>query len=381
MVITDEIKELFDLVRLRIGGGIRSVQILDESLCALLTYVIKYYGREIQKFITESQWMSIYGKNSMMNTTDLMYALTTRTMDFAVDFSQYFSKEVGLQQRGTKYELKKDFFKVEKGQQCYVIPAGREINKVMYCTPPTTRAALYGNFGVDTGFGMGISQMGNMGMINGLGSFFFGNIFDIALTASALKYSNSMLRGDLVYKVTAGPDGTHIVHLMSTPGSKNSFQGTAIDDTWGWNRYAGCYVWYTYYDVRGMSDDEITECRLQKSGVIISPDTVPFDKMEYEYLNEPSKSYVQQLLVAEAMITVGLVRGYASGKVSIAKAEMQLDYAMLIDLGKQEKQEALDDLRKYLERLLPYNMLKNQSDMVDSLVNVLNKTPLGMWYI
>ena len=379
MKITDEIKDMFELAKFRIGGGIRSVQITDEALCSILKMVISNYGREIQKFITESQWMSIYGKNQMMNSTDLLYALTTRTMDYAKDYSQYFSKSVGLQAHGTKYELKKDFFIIEKGKQVYEIPANREINRVFWLNPSTTRAAMYANYGFGGSIGAPFAQVGNVGLINGMGSFFFSNLFDIGLTSTSLQMTNSFLRGDLCYKITAGPNGTHLVHLMSTPGSPMNFKGVALDDTWG--RYVGCAVWYTYYDVSGMSEEEIDECREQNTGVIISPDTVPFSKMKFEYLNEPSKNYVQQLFIAEVMITVGMVRGYASGKVSIAQAEMQLDYTMLLDTGKQERQDTLDDLRKYLERLLPYNMLKNQSDMTDSLKNILGGRPLGMWYI
>ena len=221
--ITNDIKELFELVRFRIGGGIRSVQITDESLCYLLGLVIAYYGKEIQNFIMESQWMTLYGKKQMMSQEDLLYALTTRTMDLAVDLSQYFSKNVGLQQRGTKYELKKDFFTIEAGKQSYLIPKGREINKVMWCTPPTTKAALYSNFGFGGAMGAPFAQVGNIGLLNGMGGFYFANLYDIALNSTAMKMTNSFFRGDLAYKVTAGPDGTHIVHLMSTPGSPNSF--------------------------------------------------------------------------------------------------------------------------------------------------------------
>ena len=83
--------------------------------------------------------------------------------------------------------------------------------------------------------------------------------------AADLKYKNSLLRGDLAYKVTAGPEGTHILHLLSTPGSPNMLGGTAADDSWGWNKYVNCYVWYTYYDVQGATDEEIDACRLEKT--------------------------------------------------------------------------------------------------------------------
>lgn len=379
MIITDEIKELFELVKLRIGGGIRSVQIEDQALCALLQLVISDYGKEIQKFIMESQWMSIYGKNKNMTSSDWLYALTTRTMDMATDLAQYFSKNVGLQQRGTKWELKKDYFTIEKGKQSYLIPAGREIQRVLYCTPSTTKSAIYANYGFGGAIGAPFAQVGNAGLINGFDTFYFTNLYDIALTSTSLKMTNSFLRGDLCYKITAGPEGTHIVHLMSTPGSPMNFKGVALDDQWG--RYVGCDVWYWYYDTLGSTSDEVDECRLRDSNIVISPDSVPFEKMQFEYLNEPSKAYIRRLLLAEAMITVGLVRGYASGKISIAMAEMQLDYSMLLDIGKQEKQDTMEDLKQYLEKLLPQNVMKNQADLLESQIKILSGTPMGFYVI
>ena len=105
----------------------------------------------------------------LQDPMELAYSFTTRQLDFTRDFTYWFSREVGLQQRGS-YELKKDFIQVEKGKQCYIIPKGRE---VMYVTPPTTKAALYGNLGtLDTGIGMGIGQYGNMGNGMGLQGFY-----------------------------------------------------------------------------------------------------------------------------------------------------------------------------------------------------------------
>ena len=298
-------------------------------------------------------------------------------MNFSQQISYYFSKEVGLQQRGP-YELKKDYFNIERGKQVYVIPEGREINRVMWCTPSTTKAALYGNYGVDTGIGGGFSQFANFGNGFGLGSFFFGSMYDVALTASSLKYANSMLRGDLCYRVTAGPDGTHLVHLLSTPGNKQNL-GVAMDDAnlngYGWANYVGCTIWYTYYDTNGTSDD-IDECRRTNKGVIISPDQVPFDKMDYEYLNDNAQQYVRQFLTGEAMITLSFIRGYASGKIAIPEAEMQLDYAMLKEEGQRMKDKANESLNKFLEQLLPQNLLKNQADMLDATKKILDMTPL-----
>ena len=382
MVITEELKDLFGIVRAKLGAPVRRVELDDNHLCSLLSVAIGDYAEKVQNWIIQANWLNMNGKkiNFLQNPQELAFAFTTRQLDFSKDYSYWFSKDVGLQQRGT-WELKKDFVQVERGKQCYLIPAGREINKVLYVTPSTTKAALYGNLGtLDTGLAGGFGQFGNMGNGMGITGFYVGSAYDTALVAADLKYKNSLLRGDLAYKVTAGPNGTHILHLLSVPGSPNMMGGVAADDTWGWNQYIDCYVWYTYYDVSGSSDEEIDACRLEnKDDILITPDQVPLSKMRYELMNEPTKNTIRQLLVAEAMITCSLIRGYASGVIQIPEAEMKLDYAQLMDLGKQEKDRVFTELKERLEAMLPWNVMKNYSDMTDSLMNILSKKPLGFY--
>ena len=384
MEITQELKELFNTVRVKLGAPIRRVELDDNAMCSLLSVAIGDYAEKVQNWIIQANWLNMNGQkiNFLQNPQELAFAFTTRQMDFTKDYSYWFSKEVGLQQRG-HWELKKDFIQVEKGKQCYLIPSGREINKVLYVTPSTTKAALYGNLGtLDTGMAGGFGQFGNMGNGMGITGFYVGSAYDTALMATDLKYKNSLLRGDLSYKVTAGPDGTHILHLLSTPGSPNMMGGVAADDAWGWNKYATCYVWYTYYDVSGASDDEVDACRLEHKGdILISPDQVPLSKMRYELMNEPTKQTIRQLLFAEAAMTISLIRGYASGVVKIPNAEMQLDYSQLMDIGKTEKERVFGELKERLEAMLPWNVMKHYEEMADSLNNILKHKPLGLYVI
>lgn len=384
MEITQELKELFNTVRVKLGAPIRRVELDDNAMCSLLSVAIGDYAEKVQNWIIQANWLNMNGQkiNFLQNPQELAFAFTTRQMDFTKDYSYWFSKEVGLQQRG-HWELKKDFIQVEKGKQCYLIPSGREINKVLYVTPSTTKAALYGNLGtLDTGMAGGFGQFGNMGNGMGITGFYVGSAYDTALMATDLKYKNSLLRGDLSYKVTAGPDGTHILHLLSTPGSPNMMGGVAADDAWGWNKYATCYVWYTYYDVSGASDDEVDACRLEhKDDILISPDQVPLSKMRYELMNEPTKQTIRQLLFAEAAMTISLIRGYASGIIKVPNAEMQLDYSQLMDIGKTEKERVFGELKERLEAMLPWNVMKHYEEMADSLNNILKHKPLGLYVI
>lgn len=376
--ITKDIDALFKLVRSALGAPVRSVELTDEQLCDLLQIAIQDYSERVQNEIIANQWMGFYGKN-MSNAKDLMYGFMMRNLDLTKQYSYWFSKQVGLQQEGP-WELKKDFVTIEAGKQVYVIPSGRTINKVMYVNPPMTDTALFANYmGGGVGFMPGLGQVGaGYGYGGGLGGFYTTQAMDVAYMAADLNFKSRLFRGDLTYKVTAGPDGTHLLHLMSTPGSKLSF-GFAGAGVNGGIGLIGCEVWYTYYDTSDGSEDE---CMLYHADdVILSPDQVPMENMQYEFLNEPAKVIVRQLLIAKAKQTLGLIRGKFSGKVNIPQAEMTMDYQMLNQQGKEEYDAAMDALMKRLERMRPVNMMKEQAELMENNVKLQQYTPLGIYAI
>lgn len=376
MALDAEKKDLFKRVRSRLGAGVRGVELTDNMLCDLLEIAVEDYSERVQNFIIENQWANLYGKN--LNDTDYAYALSVRTLDYMKDYSYWFSKEVGLQQRGP-WELKKDFFEIEKGKQVYMIPAGREINKVFWLTPPTTQAALFSNYaGIDVGFGGGYAQLGGNAYSGYGGGLFLAPAYDVALLSADLTYKSQLLRSDLTYKVTAGPNGTRLVHLMSTPGSKFSFgfggAGTdAMSGIWG---LMGCKVWYTYYDVNPGEEDE---CRKNNPDVLISPDQVPLDKMDFSLFNNPTKVIIRQLFTAHAAHTLGLVRGKASGRINVMNNEIVMDYNMLINFGDQQMKDVLQRLDERLLRLSPNEVMKRQAELVESIMQSKKGVPLGLY--
>lgn len=382
MAIDSEKQKLFKQIRTRLGAPVRKVELTDDMLCDLLEQAVGDYAEQVQNFIIENNWAQLYGKD--LSNIDLAYALSVRTLDLSKDYSYWFSKEVGLQQRGP-YELKKDFFKIEKGKQVYVIPAGREINKVFWVTPPTTDAAMWANFGgLGVSFGGGVmgqaglgatSVFGGVNSAYGLGVGIWALPFaDIATMSADLSYKNQFIRSDLVYKVTAGPDGTHLVHLMSTPGSKLTFGA-------GGQGYLGlenCYVWYTYYDVTA---DNADDCRKTNPDVLLTPDQVPLDELDYSMLNAPTKVIVRQLLFGLACQTLALVLGKFSGNINLIASPLQMDYGQLMTLGTQERENAMTMLKERLQRMNPYETMKRQAELVDSMLQVKKAKPLGIMVI
>ena len=373
--VTDEVKRLFKKVRSLLGAPVRAVELTDDQLCDALETCIEDYSEKVNNWLIETQWVSLYGKN--VNTTDMAFALSTRTFDMMKDYSYWFSKQVGLQQEGP-WELKKDFFTIEKGRQVYVVPSGRTINKVMYVNPPTSQAALFANYGgIDIGFGGGYGQLGG-GAYGPVGGFYTAPAADVAYLATDLQYKNRLLRCDLVYKVTAGPNGTHLIHLMSTPGSPLSFG--YIGGVGGGLGLVGCEVWYTYYDTA--TAEEADECARANAGdVILTPDQVKLATIDYAFLNDPTKTTIRQLLVAKAKQMLGIVRGKFSGKVSIPQAEMTMDYQMLIQQGEKEWDDVMKNLIERLERMRPANLLEQQAKIMEQTMNIQKYIPLTIFPI
>lgn len=385
MTLDEEKIGLFNQVRRKLSGNVRITELDDATLCDLLELAVGDYAEYVQSFIIENNWANLFGKKTglQLNNSEIAYALSMRTMDIAKDYSQWYSKQVGLQQQGD-WELKKDFIEIEKGKQVYVVPAGREINKVMWIAPPTTDQALfagYGGFGVNFGSGVyGQTGLGAAGLFGATGGYGMGAglwampAYDVALLATDLSYKNQLFRSDLVYKVTAGPEGTHLIHLMSTPGSRLTF-GTA-----GTNQYSlmNCYLWYTYYDTTNGNADE---CRKQNEDVILSPDQIPLDKMDYAYLNAPTKSLVRRLLIAHAAETLALIRGKFSGSINFINSPLTMDYAQLMSYGNNERNNAITELKERLQRITPYETVKKQAELVRDLKEIQKGTPLGIYKI
>ena len=386
MILDKEKEKLFKQVKTVFGAPIRKVELTDDQLCDLLELAIGDYAQVVQNFIIENNWATLFGKKTglEMSNQEIAFALSMRTLDITKDYASWFSKQVGLQQHGS-YELKKDFIKLEKGKQVYVVPAGREINKVMWVAPPTTDQSLfanYGGFGVSFGGGvmgqMGLgaaTAFGGTGSAYGMGAGIWAMpAYDVALMATDLSYKQQLLRSDLVYKVTAGPDGTHLIHLLSTPGSRLTFGAGGL------NMYPlnGCYLWYTYYDT---TPDNVDECRRQNQDVILSPDQVPLNEMDYSYFNAPTKALIRQLLIAHAAETLSLIRGKFSGQVGMINNQLVMDYAQLMTLADKMKDTAMTELKERLQRMTPYETMKKQAELVQSMKEVQKGTPLGLYKI
>lgn len=378
-VNNDDKERLFEQFRISMGAPYRSVELDDDQLCTLLEISIEDYSMHVQEWLVENQWQSLYGQS--IDTLDMAFALSVRSLDFSTQYTYAYSKQVGLQARGP-WELKKDYITIENGRQVYQIPAGREVNQVLWMTPPTTDKALFANYGgLNYGLGGGFAQIGTgaggAGMPGaGYGGYYIAPAYDILLSASDMNLKDRIVKSELVYKITAGPDGTRLLHLISTPGSRLSFGGAVNSSQLGGINMIGCQVWYHYYDT---THDNINQCRLDNPDIIKIPNEVPLSKLDFNTFNEPTKVLIRQLFISEAKRALGRTRGKFGGVVGVEGAERTMDYESLLNEGNEERKAVLERLDARLERLSSLKMLERTANEAEFINKGLRFRPMGIY--
>jgi len=138
----------------------------------------------------------------------------------------------------------------------------------------------------------------------------------------------------------------------------------------------GCQVWYHYYDTTPANVDA---CKLDNPDIIKMPNDVPLAKLDYASFNEPTKTLIRQLFIAEAKRALGRTRGKFGGIVGPPEAERTMDYETLISEGNEEKKAVLERLDARLIRLSSTAQLQRSADEAKNINEALKYRALGFW--
>jgi hypothetical protein len=351
-----ERSKIYTRIKHLLGAPLRSVEVEDEMMDSLMELSIQDYEEYILQWLIDSQWVNLVNLN--MSEKSVAKALVTRTMDFEQQFAYSYSKIVGLQTMGP-WVLKKDYFTLEKNVQNYEIPAGREVNELLWFSNQAWTAFGLGGFaGVGGGVGLGADQAGFAQMGN-QGSYYMMSGFDYLIRMQEANILNRILGGSLTYRITGLPDGKKNIFLYNTPGGK-----------FNWNQYSGYVgkaVWYWYYDV---GPDDRAACLKANKDIIKLPTDVPLEELTWEELNVPGKQWVRRWFTAYVKETLARVRGKYSGNLKTPDSEITMDYTSLLTEAKDEKSKLLEELigaEGWLTRLRPEKVMEREALIAENL--------------
>lgn len=348
--------KFYQKVRHLLGAPLRSVELEDEMMDTLLEYSIDDYSQYVQDWLTESQWTSLYNLN--LDTQSLSRAFLTKSLDYEERYQYAYSKIVGLQASGD-WVLEKDYIQLQPNQQIYEIPAGREINEILWFTPPTLNNVLIDPWAFGGLAGGGISGPAGYAQMGGMaGSYYLTPAFDMLLRMQEINIQRRIIAGDLTYRITALPGGKKALHLMQTPGGKFDF---------GDNELMQGRVWYWYYDTAQGDRDK---CLADNPDIIKLPSDVPYNQLSWDDLNNPAQIWVRRWFTAYCKETLARVRGKFSGSLKTPDADLTMDYTSLATEAKDEKTKLIDELigaDGRLTRLRPEKIMEREALLAENL--------------
>ena len=351
-----ERSKIYTRIKHQLGAPLRSVELEDEMMDSLMELAIGDYEEYILQWLIDSQWVNLVNLN--MNERSVARALVTRTMDFEQQFSYSYSKIVGLQTEGP-WVLKKDYFVLEKNKQTYEIPAGREVNELLWFSDrPWNAFGLGGMSGIGAGIGLGASEAG-FAQLGAQGSFFMMSGFDYLVRMQEANVLSRILGGSLTYRITGLPDGKKAIHLYNTPGGRFNWNNI--------NGYVGKAVWYWYYDVE---PDSRADCLKNNPDIIKLPTDVPIEELTWSDLNVPGQQWVRRWFTAYCKETLARVRGKYSGNLKTPDSEIVMDYQSLLTESKDEKSKLLDELigaEGWLTRMRPDKVMEREALIAENL--------------
>jgi len=365
-IITQKEKEkLYTQVLHLLGMPVRGVELTEEQMDTFLELAIGEYEQHVSDWLIESQWSALVGLD--VDTQSLTRAFTTRSLDYETQYSYSYSKIVGLQ-AGGPHELKQDFIELENNVQRYVIPAGREINELLWFTRAELTDSIIdpflGGFGGLGGVGFG--GVGGFAQVGASGSYFMLPAFDLLLRMQDRNIKNRMIGGELTYRITAGPNGTKIVHLHNVPGGRFDF---------GSVRTHNYRVWYWYYET-----EDRDSCLDKNKDIIKLPSDIETDVLTWDKLNQPAKNWIRKYFIAYAKEGLARIWGKFSGDLQIPDSNVKLDYQSLLTEGKDEKMKLIEDLTQRLERLRPEKILERKGNEAENLNKALKYRPFQSPY-
>lgn len=356
-IITPTEKEkLYTQVLHLLGMPVRGVELTEEQMDTYFELSVSEYEEHVNNWLIESQWSSLAGLD--VDTQSLTRAFTTRSLDYETQYTYSYSKIVGLQ-AGGPWELKKDYFDLVSGQQTYEIPAGREINELLWFTRATLTDSIVdpflGGFGGLGGVAFG--GIGGFAQVGSSGSYFMLPAFDLLLRMGDRNIKNRIIGGDLTYRITAGANGTKIVHLYNVPGGRFDF-GSIQKNT---------RVWYWYYE----TNDNRDECLEQNKDIIRLPSDVDTKPLTWETMNKPSQNWVRKFFISYSKEGLARIWGKFSGDLKVPDSDIKLDYSSLMTESKDERSKLLEELTQRLERLRPDKLLERKAGEAENLNKAL----------
>ena len=138
------------------------------------------------------------------------------------------------------------------------------------------------------------------------------------------------------------------------------------------------YKLYFDYVLTSERDNPLFTEYSGSANVVSDYSNIPYDNMQYQYINGVGKQWIRQYGLALCKELLGLIRS-KYGTIPIPNADTTLDGETLRSEAATEKETLISQLREMLEMMSRKSLLEADKDEAEHLQEKLSKIPLPLY--
>ena len=353
---SSDIDKFSDWCARRLGYPIMSVELQSGSFYACYEESISEYSAQVNQFNIKDNLLHLTGQATGSNVT---HKRITPTMGRNVFLSKQYGTEAGV---GGDVDYKKGSINITSGSQEYdlnalfadVSESGQaiEVKRVYYEGTPAMQRFFdpyattgYGTLNMVQGFGFGNYSPAV--------SFTLMPLFEDLLRVQAIELNDSIRKS--AYSFTLR---NNKVRLFPDPEANST-------------------LYFDYVNTAERDNPLITEYG-GSSDVVSDFSNVPYDNMEYQFINDVGKQWIRKYGLALTKELLGIIRS-KYGTIPIPNSDTTLDGDTLRAEASAEKEGLISQLREILEQMSRKALLEADKDEAEFLQEKLSKVPYPIY--
>ena len=340
----------------RLGYPIMAIELQDVQFYTCFEESITEYSAQVNQFNIRENLLSLRGQATGSNVT---HKVVTPNLSSNIRIAEQYGTEAGV---GGTVDFKSGSITVDSGSQVYDLNSlwatpsesgeAIEIRKVYYEAAPAVHRYFDPYAGTGAGSYNMLDSFGWGGMTPAV-QFMMMPIYADLLRIQAIEFNDQVRKSAHTFELR-----NNKIRIFPNPVSSYK-------------------LWFEYI-LKGDRDNPLQTQFGQGISRVSDYSNVPYDNMQYQYINDVGKQWVRKYGLALSKELLGMVRS-KYGSIPVPNAETTLDGDTLRGEATTEKEALVTELRENLEASSRKLMLEADSEEATRLQEKLQKVPLPIY--
>jgi hypothetical protein len=339
----------------RLGYPITAIELQDTQFYTCFEESITEYSSQVNQFNIRENLLSLRGQATGSSVT---HKRITPNLADAIRISEQYGTEAGV---GGTVDFKSGSISVNSGSQVYDLNAlwanvsesgAIEVRKVYYESAPAVHRYFDPYAGTGAGSYNMLDSFGWGGMTPAV-QFMMMPVYADILRIQAIEFNDQVRKSAHTFELR-----NNKIRIFPKPTSTYK-------------------LWFEYI-VKSDRENPLQVPYSGSANVVSDFSNVPYDNMEYQFINDVGKQWVRKYGLALSKELLGMVRS-KYGSIPIPNAETTLDGDTLRGEASAEKEALITQLRENLEASSRKVMLESDSEEATRLQEKLSKVPLPIY--